>query len=223
MNRTACVYTRVSTECSKNGKCRQDTARQVDDLRRFADGNNMQVLKVFEEHISGAKKLEERPVLSECIEYCIANHVDVLLVSEMSRLGRNTLTVLRALEQLHEAKVSVYVHNLGLYTLQEDKTINPIASIIVTVMSEMGRVERRLIVERLSSGKARYIANGGKLGRKEGYRKSKDEMRVEYKDVLELLRKGYSIRNVAVITKHDKATILKVRQMFIGEIEKKQK
>lgn len=53
--------------------------------------------KVFEEHISGAKKNEERPVLCQCLDYCIDNHIDTLLISELSRLGRNVDEVLAML------------------------------------------------------------------------------------------------------------------------------
>lgn len=214
--KNAVIYSRVSTAQSKSGACRQNTARQVSDLEAFADANGIAIQRVFEEHVSGAKKIEERPILKECIDYCIYNHISVLLVSELSRLGRSTLQVLRALELLHDAKVSVYVQNLGIYTLQEDGKINPVASILVTVLSEMGNIERTLISERLNSGRAKYLANGGKLGRKVGYRKSIDEFREEYRETITLLRKGVSIRNVAKITGHDKATVLKVRKLFLS-------
>lgn len=214
--KNAVIYSRVSTAQSKSGVCRQNTARQVRDLEAFAKADGIAIQRVFEEHVSGAKKIEERPILKECIDYCIYNHISVLLVSELSRLGRSTLQVLRALELLHDAKVSVYVQNLGIYTLQEDGKINPVASILVTVLSEMGNIERTLISERLNSGRAKYIANGGKLGRKVGYRKSIDEFREEYRETITLLRKGVSIRNVAKITGHDKATVLKVRKLFLS-------
>ena len=216
--KNAVIYSRVSTAQSKSGACRQNTARQVSDLEAFAESSGMAIQRVFEEHVSGAKKIEERPILKECIDYCIYNHISVLLVSELSRLGRSTLQVLRALELLHNAKVSVYVQNLGIYTLQEDGKINPVASILVTVLSEMGNIERTLISERLNSGRAKYIANGGKLGRKVGYRKSIDEFREEYRETITLLRKGVSIRNVAKITGHDKATVLKVRKLFLSGV-----
>ena len=82
----AAIYARVS---SLNE--RQSTDRQVLDLRNYAERNNIEVVKVYEEHISGAKRNEERPVLCECLDYCICNKVDILLISELSRLGRNVM------------------------------------------------------------------------------------------------------------------------------------
>lgn len=132
MRTKAVIYARVS---STND--RQDTSRQIEDLKRYAESQNIWIVKIYEEHISGAKKIEERQVLADCLEYCKKESVNFLLLSELSRLGRSTLQVLRSLEILHEAKVSVYIQNLGLYTLQPDGKVNPIASIMVTVLAEM--------------------------------------------------------------------------------------
>ncbi|MBU3807468.1 MAG: recombinase family protein, partial [Candidatus Phocaeicola faecipullorum] len=133
----AVIYARVSSTGD-----RQDTARQIKDLEKYARSQNVEIVKTYEEHVSGAKRIEERQVLTECLEYCTQNSVDFLLLSELSRLGRSTLQVLRSLEILHEAKVSVYVQNLGLYTLQANGKVNPIASIMVTVLAEMANIER---------------------------------------------------------------------------------
>jgi len=133
MRTKAVIYARVS---STND--RQDTSRQIEDLKRYAESQNIWIVKIYEEHISGAKKIEERLVLTECLEYCKKESVNFLLLSELSRLGRSTLQVLRSLEILHEAKVSVYIQNLGLYTLQPDGKVNPIASIMVTVLAVKG-------------------------------------------------------------------------------------
>ena len=192
MKANAVIYARVS---SVND--RQDTARQIQGLTRYANAQEIEVVSIFEEHISGAKKNEERQVLTDCLEYCTVNPVNYLLLSELSRLGRSTLQVLRSLEILHEAKVSVYIQNLGLYTLQTDGKVNPIVSILITILAEMSNIERSNIVYRLNSGRANYIAKGGKLGRKVGSTKTEEKKREEYKEVIQLLKKGYSIRNVA--------------------------
>ena len=207
----AVIYARVSSVSD-----RQDTSRQVEDLKQYAEAHDMQVLKVFEEHISGAKKIEERAVLTECLEYCTSHSVKYLLLSELSRLGRSTLQVLRSLERLHEAGVSVFIQNLGINSLQEDGRVNPIASILITVLAEMSNIERSNIQYRLNSGRAQYIANGGKLGRKEGYRKPEEDLREQYKNAIALLRKGYSIRAVAKLEGVSPTTIQKVKNKFIN-------
>ena len=139
-----------------------------------------------------------------------------MLLSELSRLGRSTLQVLRSLEILHEAKVSVYIQNLGLYTLQKDGKVNPIVSILITILAEMSNIERSNIVYRLNSGRANYIAKGGKLGRKVGSTKTEEKKREEYKEVIQLLKKGYSIRNVAKLQGLGISTVQRIKNQFIS-------
>lgn len=208
----AVIYARVS---STND--RQDTGRQIKDLENYARSQNIEIVKIYEEHISGAKRIEERQILTECLEYCTRNSVNFLLLSELSRLGRSTLQVLRSLEILHEAKVSVYIQNLGLYTLQSDGKVNPIASIMVTVLAEMANIERSNIQYRLNSGRANYIANGGKLGRKKGSTKSEEKLREEYRETIALLKKGYSIRNIARLQGIGISTVQRIKNQFINK------
>ena len=205
---TAVIYARVSSTGD-----RQSTARQVADLTAYANANSLTILRVFEEKVSGAKKLEERPVLSECLDYCEAKKPSFLLLSELSRLGRSTLQVLRSLERLHAAGVSVYIQNIGLSTLRADGSVNPIAGILVTVLAEISAIEREQIVYRLNSGRKNYVARGGRLGRKKGSLKLDDAYRNEYADVIRLLRRGLSIRNVAKITGRSTSTVQKVKRM----------
>ena len=207
----AVIYARVSSTGD-----RQDTGRQIKDLENYAGSQNIEIVKIYEEHISGAKRIEERQVLTECLEYCTSHSVDFLLLSELSRLGRSTLQVLRSLEILHEAKVSVYIQNLGLYTLQPDGKVNPIASIMVTVLAEMANIERSNIQYRLNSGRANYIANGGRLGRKKGSTKSEEKLKEEYKETIALLKKGYSVRNIAKLQGIGISTVQRIKNQFIN-------
>lgn len=210
MKTKAVIYARVS---SVND--RQDTTRQIEDLKRYALLQDIEIVRIFQEHISGAKKIEERQVLAECLEYCTEKGVDYLLLSELSRLGRSTLQVLRSLDILHEAKVSVYIQNLGLYTLQPNGEANPIASIMVTVLAEMANIERANIQYRLNSGRANYIAKGGKLGRKAGSIKTAERKREEYRETIALLKKGYSVRNIAKLQGIGVSTVQRIRSQFI--------
>jgi len=211
MKTNAVIYARVSSVSD-----RQDTSRQIEDLRKYANSQEIEVVATFEEHISGAKKNEERQVLTDCLEYCTTNSVHYLLLSELSRLGRSTLQVLRSLERLHEAKVSVYIQNLGLYTLQPNGEVNPIASIMVTILTEMSNIERSNIVYRLNSGRTNYIAKGGKLGRKTGSIKTEERKREEYKEVIALLKKGYSVRNVAKLQSIGISTVQRIKNQFVN-------
>ena len=206
----AVIYARVSSEND-----RQDTSRQITDLQKFSEANDMEIVKIYKEHISGAKKNEERQVLSACLDFCTENDVDFLLLSELSRLGRSTLQVLKSLERLHDAKISVYIQNLGLYSLQLNGEVNPIASILITVLAEMGNIERANIQYRLNSGRAQYVRNGGKLGRRTGTTKSEDKKREEYREVITLLKRGYSIRNTAKLTGSSISTVQRIKNQFV--------
>ena len=206
-NKTAVIYARVS---SNND--RQDTSRQIKDLENYAKSQNIEIVNIYEEHISGAKKIEERQILGECLEYCKRESVNFLLLSELSRLGRSTLQVLRSLEMLHESKVSVYIQNLGLYTLQPNGEVNPIASIMVTVLAEMANIER----SNINSGRANYISNGGKLGRKTGSTKTEEKKKEEYKETIILLKKGYSVRNIAKLQGIGISTVQRIKNQFLS-------
>ena len=211
-NKTAVIYARVS---SNND--RQDTSRQIKDLENYAKSQNIEIVNIYEEHISGTKKIEERQILGECLKYCKRESVNFLLLSELSRLGRSTLQVLRSLEMLHESKVSVYIQNLGIYTLQPNGEVNPIASIMVTVLAEMANIERSNIQYRLNSGRANYISNGGKLGRKTGSTKTEEKKKEEYKDTIALLKKGYSVRNIAKLQGIGISTVQRIKNQFLTD------
>ena len=205
------IYSRVSSQ-----SVRQSTERQVVDLERFATGRGDKVVAVFEEKVSGRKANVDRPVLSRCLEYCIdpQNQVDMLLLSEISRLGRSTLEILKALDILHTHKVCVYIQNLNLETLRPDKTVNPLSSLVTTLLGELAAMERQGIIDRLNSGRELYIEKGGRLGRRPGSKKSLEQKREEYKEAISLLRKGYSIRNVAKLTNKSVSTILSIKKEF---------
>lgn len=205
------IYSRVSSQ-----SVRQSTERQVVDLERFATGRGDKVVAVFEEKVSGRKANVDRPVLSRCLEYCIdpQNQVDMLLLSEISRLGRSTLEILKALDILHTHKVCVYIQNLNLETLRPDKTVNPLSSLVTTLLGELAAMERQGIIDRLNSGRELYIEKGGRLGRRPGSKKSLEQKREEYKEAISLLKKGYSIRNVAKLTNKSVSTILSIKKDF---------
>ncbi|MDD3507929.1 MAG: recombinase family protein [Parabacteroides sp.] len=207
--KTSVIYSRVSSVTD-----RQNTDRQISDLKTYAERNELNVISVYSEHISGAKRNEERTVLMECLDYCVTNKIDTLLLSELSRLGRSTLQVLKSLDILHSNGVNVYIQNLNLNTLLDNKEVNPLASIVITVLAEMASIERSNIVYRLQSGRANYISNGGSVGRKKGSVKSLEQKKEEYKDVISHLKKGISVRNVAKLTNKGVATVQRIKTEF---------
>lgn len=205
----AVIYARVSSTTD-----RQSTDRQVSDLNAYASKNDINVIKTFEEHISGAKRNEERPVLCECLDYCIENKVDTLLISELSRLGRNVDEVLANVKRCKDNNLNIYFQKENLSIFQPDGTKNPFLNIFISVLGTCAEMERENIKFRLNSGRAKYIADGGKLGRKEGYRKSKEQKEVEYKEVIKELKKGTSVRRTAKLCDVSISTVQRIKAEF---------
>ena len=200
------IYARVSTNT-------QDYQRQLDELRAYADRNGYTVVREFSEKISGARKVEERAALTDLLDYVADHEVDKVLIYECSRLSRRVVDFLSVIEQLTEQGVSVYIHQNGLETLQPDGKQNPIAQLVLGILAQFNSMERGLIRSRMESGYNHYRANGGKVGRKEGYRKSDQQMKEEYAEELRLLRKGYSLANVRKLTGTAINTLRKVRDI----------
>ena len=125
--------------------------------------------------------------------------------------------MLKALDMLHKHKVSVYIQNLNIETLLPDKTVNPLSSLITTLLGELAAMERQNILDRLNSGRALYIQKGGRLGRNPGSFKSREQKKEEYKEAISLLKKGYSIRNVAKLTGRAVSTIQTIKKEFIND------
>ena len=206
---TAVIYTRVSS----TGE-RQSTSRQVADLTDYAIRNGLEVLKIYEEHISGAKRNEERAVLTECINYAVGNRIDTVLFSELSRCGRAVWEVLDTIRTLKSNSINAYFQKEGLSLFSVDGKENPYLAVMVSVLGVCAQMERENITYRLNSGRAKYIADGGKLGRKVGSVKTKERKQEEYGKVIRSLRAGKSIRDTAAICSVSISTVQRVKKEF---------
>ena len=193
------IFARVSTSI-------QDYERQVNELTALAVRNEWTVEATFCEKVSGAKRNSERKELSRMVEYVQAHHINKVAVTELSRLGRDTLQVLEVIEQFNKLGISLYIQNYGIETLTESGEVNPMSQFLI--------MERKTIRERVESGYKNYRANGGKVGRKEGYKKSDETMREQYAEEIRLLRKGISLRNISKITGTSVNTIRKCQSLI---------
>lgn len=200
------ILARVSTQ-------NQEFERQINELSEYAASHNMEVVKVFSNKVSGAKKMEDRPEIQDMIEYVKSNQVDKVLVLEISRLGRNTLEALKVIEMLNEEKICLFVKNYNIETMDENSKVNAMAQFLVTILLEVARMERTTTRERVWSGYQNFRKSGGKVGRKEGFKKSAEQMKAEYTEELKLLRKGISLRNVSKITGTSVNTLRKVAEL----------
>ena len=192
----------------------QDYTRQITELRKYAKKQNYEIVKEFSEKISGGKKIEERAAIKELLDFVKDNKVDKVVIYEASRLSRRQLDFLSIIEQLTELGVSLYILQNGLETLLPNRTINPIANLVLGIMSQFNSLEKNLIRARMSSGYEHHRASGGRVGRKEGYRKSEDEYRTTYDREITLLSKGNTLKDVRAITGTSINTLRKLKENY---------
>ena len=198
------IFARVSTGL-------QEYDRQINELTALANTNGWSVEAVFAEKISGAKSNKERTELLNMVNYVENNHIDKVLVTELSRLGRDTLQVLEVIEMLNKKEISLYIQNYAIETLTKEGKVNAMSQFLITILAEVARMERKTIRERVASGYQNFRNNGGKVGRKTGYRKSDKDMKEQYGKEIQLLKKGLSLRNVSAITHTSINTLRKLR------------
>lgn len=210
MNVKVIIFSRVSTLA-------QDYQRQTDELLEYADKMGYSVEKVFEEKISGAKKNEERKELMAMMTFIKSNQIEKVLTWELSRIGRNAVQVLQVIEMLNEAKISLYIKNYNLETLNQNGTINPLSQFMVQILNSVNEMERFAIVQRLQSGYRQHIALNRPVGRKPGIQiKSETDFLKENKEAIKLLKQGFSIRKVMKLTDRSSGTVQKVKKLIIN-------
>ena len=203
------ILARVSTQG-------QDYERQVVELTDYCQRMNWEVVKVFAAKVSGASKLADREEISALVEYVKEHRLNRVVCLSIDRLGRNTLEALKVINYLNEHQISLHIKNYNLNTLNPDGKVNPVASLICTILLEIASMERLTIKERMASGRDLYIAkcrrDGVKMGRPSTYRKSDDAYKDQYQKEISLLRKGISLRNVHAITGTSIGTLQKIKR-----------
>lgn len=194
----------------------QDYEYQRNTLTDICKRNGWEIVHTVENKVSGAKKSEEREEIVELLEYVRHNKIDIVVATEVSRLGRDTLEALKIIEILNENKVNLYFANYGIETLLPDGTINPIARLILTICLEISAYERNLIKYRMKAGYEEYLKKRKdnpelRLGR-QGYKKDEQAYRKDYAQELSLLRKGISLRTIQKLTTTSIGTLQKLKK-----------
>jgi DNA invertase Pin-like site-specific DNA recombinase len=201
------IYSRVSTNS-------QDFKRQTEELMEFSKKNNYEVMNVFEEKISGGKTNEERPQLIEMINFVKTNKIDKVLCWELSRIGRNTIEVLKTIQLLNENCISLYIKNHNIETLNDKCEINPMSQFLIQILTSVSEMEKTQIRQRIKSGYESFRKNGGVVGRKIGFKKDNETLLTEHKDVVKLLKQGYSVRKTMKLTDKSSGTIQKIKKLI---------
>ena len=207
----AVIYSRVSSESE-----RQDTQRQTTELKQYASRMGYNIVEVYEEKVSGFKKNEQRPVFTKMLEDINTNQIDKILVWELSRIGRSVLNSLQNIQILHDLKVGIYIKNFNLETLNDDKTPNSLSMFMVQILFAVANMESKMTLARLQSGYRNHIKKHGSksVGRKKGSVDSDEKILERHSDVVRLLKRGLSIRNISAITNKSSNTVLKVKRLM---------
>ena len=208
----AVIYVRCSS--SGNQELRQDVGRQISDLSQYCNYQGYEIVKIFEEHLT-AKNGINRPVLNDCVSYMKENHVDILVVSELSRINRGSVfDTMAFVKELMDAGINLYTQKEQFTLLDNDGKPSIFAPVLLSCLSLAYSIELESIKFRLQSGRAEAIRKGVKMGRKEGSIKTLDQLASEYGPVIKSLKRGQTIRATAAICKVSVSTVQRVKKAF---------
>jgi DNA invertase Pin-like site-specific DNA recombinase len=199
----------IVSRCSSNEK-RQDVSRQTYDLYNKCS-KKYEIVEKLEYYKSGEKNDKE---MDEIITYAFNNKIQHILFSEISRIGRRVIETLLFIENCTKHRINVYIDNYNMNSLNEDKSENMITKIMLQIGATFAEMELRQTHNRLNSGRAKYIANGGRLGRNPDTKLTKEQILDKHKDIIKYLNQGQSIRNIMKLTTKSSGTIQKVKQMI---------
>ncbi len=197
------IYTRVSSES-------QDYSRQIINLKKISTEKGWTVRRTFAEKISGTTMAGERIEFKKLIQYVQINKVDVVLISEISRLGRKVVDILNTVDELHKLGVGIYVQQFGMQSLIDGKE-NPNVMLLLQTLSIGAEMENSLRKIRQLQGIE--LARHRYKGRKKGARTSPQKILEKYSDIVDLLKRSeLSLRRIAAITNHSVNTVRRVKK-----------
>jgi len=202
----ACIFVRVSSD-------QQDYKRQIDDLTKYANGKNLKIVGVIAEKISGAKKNEERPGIVELRQRAAKKEFSKVLISELSRLGRNAYQVATIIKEFTELGISIVVQSLGIETISENGKANPMIDMLIAIINQFSQMERSFLIDRVKSGVNRAKAAGKHCGRPKGAKMPNDKFIEKYRKAFSDLTAGISIRKVARIHQISASTCQRLKML----------
>lgn len=202
---TAIIVARCSTTEKK-----QDVQRQVQELQAKY-GKLYEIVEVKAYYRSGTKNQIDNKEILEVVE---RKSIQNIIVSEISRLSRKVIDFLKFVEVTNDKKINVIIDNHGLKTLNPDKTVNQMTKTMLTVGATFAEMELQQTMQRMNSGRRKYLRDGGKLGRKAGSTETTQQFLNKHKDVVKHLKAGQSVRNTMKLTNKSNGTVQKVRKFL---------
>lgn len=209
----AVIYARCSS--SGNLESRQDTSRQIKDLEAFCQYSNYDVVKVFEEHLTARHGIN-RAILNDCISFCKDNKIDLLAISELSRINRGSVfDTMVFVKDLMDSHINLYSQKEQFTLLDDDGKPSMFAPVLLSCLSLANTLELESIRFRLNSGRQHAIAKGVKMGRKLGSVETTEQKKTKHADIIHYLKKGCSIRDTAKLCNVGISTVQRIRKVFI--------
>ena len=175
-------YLRVSTD-------KQFIENQRFEIERFALENNIVIDKWISESISGTKSIEKRKlglILKK------VKKGDVLVCSEISRLGRTLFMIMDVLSECLKKEVSIWTVK-ERYKLGDDIS----SKVLAFAFGLSAEIERKLISDRTKEALARLKSEGKKLGRPEGSKNILINPKIDYERITRLEKKGSTRQQIA--------------------------
>lgn len=207
-NRVA-VFARVSTD-------QQSYERQLSDLAQYAESHNLQIVVTIAEKISGAKNNSEREGIIQLQEQAKKGKFEKILVTELSRLGRNAFQVASLIHEFSQQGISIIVQSLGVETLSDSGKANPLVDLLIAVVNQFSAMERAFLIDRITSGLAKAKANGKILGRRQGSTLENSDLLKKYGGLVRDLKAQISVRKAALIHGVSTATVQKVKKAILA-------
>lgn len=197
----------------------QEYEHQENILIETCQKNSWEIIDTIRETISGTKKNEEREGISQLKKVVLQKKPDMVVCWEISRISRTSLGFHQLLSFLTENKISLYIQNLNLHTLDENGNENHITGLILSLMAEIARMETITLKNRVKVALKNLKEKGVILGRPRNTKENDDTIVKKYPFVIKYLQKGLSIREVSRITNTSVNTTLKVSKILKGNIK----
>jgi|SRR6185312_5502268 len=205
-----CLFIRVSTQ-------HQDYDRQVLELTEYCMDKGFTISKTIATKISGVKQYEERPDVQELFQSAKAKQFDKVVVSEISRIGRNARDIRNTINYLHDRGISIVFRNLGgLESLDDKGAESFVTNIIIAIYSELAQEEKRILSERIKSGLVNARAKGKHIGRPDGTQMTREDILKKYPRLVVDLKIGMSLNAAMKVHELSKGTVIKVKQLIKG-------
>ena len=174
------IYCRVSTSTKD-----QTTENQLRELHSYCDRMGYEVVKVYEDEVSGAKSREKRPAYNALCKDAFRKNFELIIGWDVSRFGRSMKEFVSFLADMDDRCIGVIAVKNGL------DTSSSTGRLMMKMIGCLEEWNREMLVERTNAGLARTVANGTKLGRK---KITNDTMTAK---IIELRKDKKSIRAIA--------------------------